>query len=149
MFGNIDTRLKELQVEAELVGRTLCLIEVRLREISEGVVDTKRLSEVEGAIEAVRGEIAAVKVYADAKHAAARASEDRERNHAKRAELSLELTQRSQGGEEVDSFEEIGRAYAGVVPEGDVAESQGVFDVPASVGPRNESGATARSRKRR
>jgi len=131
------------------LGESLDQVTVAIGALSEGTGDGERLSSLEGAVEAVRGEIAASKVYVDAQHAAARASEDRERSHMKRAEKALELAERTEGGEAVDSFEAFGRAYAGVAAEGDDEPVDGVSPVPEGVVPRSASGSMARAQKRR
>lgn len=149
MFGKIETRLEEIRARLEAIRQTLEFIGDGVRALSEGGADGDRLSSLEGAVKAVRGEMAGNRVYVDAQLAAARASEDRERGHKNRAEAALELAKRTEGGEEVDSFEEIGRAFASVVPEGNDAESEGMYPVPESLVSSRAGAATARSLKRR
>jgi hypothetical protein len=120
-----------------------------LQALSREGIDPSILESLRGEIAALRGEVAGKLVKAESLKAAATAAEARERGHANRAEMALELAKRTEGSEEVDSFEQIGRAFAGVVPEGDDESLEGLHSMPNGLAPGRESGASARSLKRR
>lgn len=144
MFKKIRNELAGIREEMLNLGEWLEVVAKAIREGSEGGGDPDRLSALEGRIEAVTGRVEAGLVEMGALKAASRAAEDRERGHRKRAEASLELARELEGGQEVDSFEAVGRAYADLVDSGDDPPSEGVQGVSLGV----ENGITGRARAR-
>jgi len=148
MFKKIVAQLAGIRNELTVLCKGVGLLVDAAEKGSEGSTDTERVSALEGAIEALRGEMAANTIYADSKLAAARAAEDRERHQAKRAEKYAELVAESEGGEDEDSFEALGRAYQGFLPTGDDAGSEGLPPVSNGVADRRQGLAMARAAKR-
>lgn len=129
------------------VARELGVLAELLRESSESGGDPARLASLESRIEAVVGMVDAGLVKAESLKAAARAAEDRERGHMKRAEAALELAQRVEGGAEVDPFDEVGRAYADLAATGDAPEDV-LQAVPSGLEDRRAGLAAVRAKKR-
>jgi len=151
MFKKITRELHGLRMEAHAVGASLAAIRDALQALDRGEGEAQRLSELEGQLAAFQGQIDAGITRADALKGTALAAEDRARSHAKRAEAALELAQSVEGGEDEDSFEAVGRAYAGVVPDGNgaVSPDEAVPSLPNSMAERRASRASARASKRR
>jgi len=148
MFKRIGDELDGIRHEMINLGKWLELLCKTLREVSEGSTEGERVSALEGAVEAIRGEVAGGLVKAEALKAAARAAEDRERTHMKRAEAALELAKGVEGGEDVDPFEAAARAYADVVSEGDGEAVEPLSPVSHGVVSIDQSREIARAAKR-
>jgi len=149
MFRKISDQLERLADSMSLdAGFHKDALEA-LQALSREGIDPSILESLRGEIAALRGEVAGKLVKAESLKAAATAAEARERGHANRAEIALELAKRSDGSEEIDSFEQIGRAFAGVVPEGDDDSLEGLQAMPNGLATGRESRASARSLKRR
>lgn len=89
-------------------------------------VASKELATVQRRIEQVEGRVEAGLIEMGAKVAAARAAEERERNHMKRAEKYAEAVDDVEGSQEEDPFEAVGRAYADLARAGDGPPLEGV-----------------------
>ena len=149
MFSKIARAIEETAHELRLLNDTLKTALEELQTLPPGSADLERLAALEGRIEAVFGIVEAGLIEMKARKAAAAASEARERGHLKRAEAALELAQELEGGEEGDSFEAAGRAYAGVVSPGDdgAEPEQGVLPLPDGVEGRVSGLAAVRAAK--
>lgn len=118
MFSKIRLELKGIKSEIRALASTLRITTDALQLLDRGGVDSERLTSLEGRIEVILGEVAAGVIKSDALKHTALAAEDRARGHMKRAQGYAKLVEELEGGEEIDSFEAIGGAYAAVVPSG-------------------------------
>jgi len=147
---------KRKQFDVERLNETLSAMADALGGILEtfqaydgGATDVQRVNALEGAVEALRGEIAASLIKADALKATALAAEDRARGHMKRGNAAYELAKDIETSEDVDSFEAIGRAYQGVLPEGNDETLEDVSTLSNGLVAGRSGGSLARSAKRR
>jgi hypothetical protein len=110
----------------------------------------ERLSTLEGRLAVALGDIDAGILKADSLKAAARASEERERGHMKRAEAAVELAKELEGGEETDPFEAAGRWYSEHGPGNDEGSTaNGVPSVPEGMEISRSGRDMAKAAKRR
>ena len=140
---------------AKISGR-LEAMEQAVRDASETPRDTaatdavaERVSRLEGALQAVRGEVEAGVIRADALKATARAAEDRARGHMKRAEGYARITEDMESREPDDPFEAAARAYSELA-QGDVPpDANDLSPVSSYMEGRRQRRSVARSAKRR
>jgi len=149
MFKRISRSIDGLRLEMNAMTKTVRLMSERAQESGNSDVLSERVSTLEGRIEAVLGQVEGALTRAESLKGAARASEERERNHAKRAEGFLEAVRSAEGSEETDPFEQAGRAWQDQLAEGNDGENGGLSPLPSSVEGRRDGREVARAAKRR
>jgi len=147
----ITEALNGIRLEANAVGKAIRALSEREREAPPYGDMPERLSSLEGRLAAALGEIEAGILRAESIKGAARASEERERGHMKRAEAALELAQQLEGSEDADPFELAARAYADVAAagNGEASEALGLPSVPSGMENRGSGRDMAKAAKRR
>ena len=150
MFSNITDSIDGVREDLRDIASCVRDLTEALQALSGTHTGSEKIVELEGRIEQILGQVDAGITRAEALKGAARASEERERGHMKRAEAALELARGNDDGEKTDSFEEAVRAYHDVV-EGDAGsgESNGVSTVPDGLEGDGDGRAWAKAQKRR
>ena len=148
MFGKITRELNGIRLELRAFVVAVRAATDVLETSLEGGTDNERLATLEGRIEQVAGLVEAGITKAEALKATARAAEDRARGHQKRGDAAVELARSIEGSEDEDPFEAAGRAFAGVVSEGDGDAGEGVPPVSNGLESYGTRGDTARAAKR-
>jgi len=148
MFSKIRAQLNGIQLELHAIGASLRRAVDVLQESPGPGADADRLNEIERRLEVIMGEVDAGLIRGEALKQTALAAEDRARNHSKRAEVHAKLVEELEGGEDEDSFETVGRAYAKLLPSGNDAGGEDVPPVPAGLDARREGLAMVRAAKR-
>lgn len=149
MFKKIRDELAALNVTALRLHQVIRTLSERPHDGEAIAALGTRVAELEGAIEAVAGRAEAGLVEMGAIKAASAAHEQRARGHLKRGEAAYELARGIEGGEEVDSFEAVGRAFERGVYDRDDAEEPGVSALPSGVENSSTDREIAKSAKRR
>jgi len=151
MFRKINHTLNGIRVELIGIGNTLRHLPDALQDMDRGGADPDRVSALEGRMESILGIVEAGITKGEALKATALAAEDRARHQAKRAEKYATLISEHENGDEADSFAEIGKAFQGVVPDGDdeAEPAVGVQVLPHSVADRRAGREAAKAAKRR
>jgi len=148
MFSKTKGLLNGIQLELHAIGASLRRAVDVLQDSPGPGADADRLNEIERRLEVIMGEVEAGVIRAEAHRQTALAAEDRARNHSKRAEVHAKLVSELEGGEDEDSFETVGRAYAGLLPPRNDEGSEGVSPVSNGLETRQQSLAMVRAAKR-
>jgi hypothetical protein len=148
MFRKIVDELGRISSSVNVLTEAVHVSLEALQEGSGVATDPATIVELQRQISALEGTIAAGLKKSEATFAAARASEERERGHARRAEAHETFIRGREESEDGDSFESIARSYAGLVPESDGASGEGLPAVQTGLDLNGESKQTARTLKR-
>ena len=149
MFKRISRSIDGLRLEMNAMTKAVRLASERFQESGGTEALSERVSALEGRIQSILGEVDGALTRAQSLKSAARASEERERNHAKRAEGFLEAARAADGSSETDPFEQAGRAWQDQLAEGNDGEDGGLSPVPSSVEGRRDGRELAKAAKRR
>jgi len=130
MFSKIIRELHGIRMELKAIEGHYAGLPDAIQNMPARGADADRLEELERRFETLLGEVDAGLIRGQALKQTALAAEDRARNHAKRAEVHAKIVEELEGGEDEDSFDAVGRAYAATVPTGNddgghAAEQQG------------------------